>query len=89
MKITFLILAHQHPKILVRLVNTLLQAGHTVALHYDLSAAKAGYEEVVRNFGTNPSVRFAKRVKVGWGEWSICQATLNIRSAVRPSSRHF
>jgi hypothetical protein len=85
MKITFLILAHQHPKILVRLVNTLLQAGHTVALHYDLKAAKAGYEEVVRNFGTHPSVRFAKRVKVGWGEWSICQATLNCIEEIEAS----
>jgi hypothetical protein len=77
MKISYIILAHQQPKLLERLVGALIGAGHTVAIHYDRKADKSGYRQVVARFAGNPSVRFAKRVKVSWGKWSIVQATLN------------
>jgi hypothetical protein len=77
MKLSYIVLGHQHPAILVRLVSALVQAGHTVALHYDRKAPDEGFFQVRDAFAHHPSVRFAKRVKVKWGEWSIVQATLN------------
>ncbi len=77
MKLCYILLAHQHPKILTRLLNALIGAGHKVALHYDKSARAADFALLHEQFAGNPSVRFAKRVKVSWGGWSICQATLN------------
>lgn len=77
MKISYVILAHQHPAILKRLVNALVSAGHTVALHYDKKASDKDFRLLQEEFINNPSVRFSRRVKVRWGEWSIVQATLN------------
>jgi hypothetical protein len=77
MKISYVILGHQHPVILARLVSTLVQAGHTVALHYDKKSDDAGFALLRESFAGNDAVRFARRVKVRWGEWSIVRATLN------------
>jgi hypothetical protein len=77
MKISYIIVAHQNPSIVIRLVDTLVKAGHTVALHYDKKASQADYDQIVRAFQSNLSVRFARRMKVRWGQWSICKATLN------------
>jgi hypothetical protein len=76
-KISYIILAHQNPAIVKRLISALVRAGHTVALHYDKKAPNKDFEKLEREFLDNPSVRFARRVKVRWGEWSICEATLN------------
>jgi hypothetical protein len=77
LKVTFIILAHQNPVIVQRLVNALTQAGHTVALHYDKKADAEDYKRLEQAFHGNPAVRLSKRVKVYWGHWSICEATLN------------
>jgi hypothetical protein len=77
MKLSYIVLGHQHPVILCRLVNALVQAGHTVALHYDKKSDNAGFALLQERFAGNPSVRFARRVSVRWGEWSIVEATLN------------
>jgi len=77
LKISFIIIAHQHPAIVLRLVNALTEAGHTVALHYDKKADREDYRTLEKAFAGNPAVRLARRVKVHWGEWSICEATLN------------
>ena len=77
LKITFIVLAHQNPIIVERLVNALIKAGHTVAVHYDKKSCRQDYEKLLRSFHGNPAVRFSKQVKVYWGEWSICEATLN------------
>jgi len=77
MKISYIVLAHQHPAILVRLVGALVRAGHSVAVHYDKRADDEGFAIVRAAFAGNEHVRFARRVRVRWGEWSICRATLN------------
>ncbi len=77
LKITFIIIAHQNPKIVMRLVNALTKAGHTVALHYDRKADPDDFRTLEQAFHNDPAVRLAKRVKVHWGQWSICEATLN------------
>lgn len=77
MKISYVIVAHQNPAIVQRLLNALLKAGHTVALHYDKKSGDEAFRKLEQAFHGNPSVRFARRVKVNWGEWSIVEATLN------------
>jgi hypothetical protein len=76
-QITFLLLAHQQPQIVKRLLGILTAAGHSVALHYDLKAPAADYAHLTRAFGDHPQVRFAKRARVEWAQWSIVAATLN------------
>ena len=77
MKLTVALLADRMPRLVERLVNLLIGAGHTVALHYDRKSPDAQYEYLERQFRGCDAVRFAPRVLVRWGEWSICAATLN------------
>jgi hypothetical protein len=82
LQITFLLLAHQQPQIVKRLLGILTAAGHSVALHYDLKAPAADYTLLTQAFGDHPKVRFARRVRVEWGRWSIVAATLNCIEAI-------
>src|SRR5208282_6741930 len=77
MRLAFVVLAHQHPGIVKRLIENLTMAGHSVAIHYDKNASDTDYDILRQAFADCPAVRFARRVRVGWGEWSIVQATLN------------
>ncbi len=77
LKIGFVLIAHGSATVVERLIRLLVSAGHTVAVHYDLKSSAAAFEHLTRSFAGNASVRFAKRVRVGWGEWSVVQATLN------------
>lgn len=77
MNLAFAIVAHGNARVVERLVNVLIAEGHRVALHYDLKSAAPGYQRLLRSFAGSPEVRFARRVKVGWGQWSIVEATLN------------
>ena len=66
-------------------MNALVSAGHTVALHYDKKASDKDFRALRDEFAGNPSVRFSRRVKVAWGEWSIMQATLNCIDEIEAS----
>src|SRR5579862_5701839 len=48
-----------------------------VALHYDQKSPDEQFEYLVRNLKGSDQVRFARRVRVRWGEWSIVAARLN------------
>src|SRR5579863_4912418 len=76
-KRAFAIVAHGNARLVERLVGILVAEGHQVAVHYDLKSASSGYQRLLRSFAGSPAVRFARRVKVGWGQWSIVEATLN------------
>ena len=77
MKIAFALLADRGPLIVERLVKTLVSAGHMVVLHYDRKSPEEQFEYLARNLAGSPAVRFARRVRVRWGQWSIVAATLN------------
>ena len=77
MRIAFALVAHEKPPLVERLIRNLVSEGHFVAVHYDLKAPLADYERLVRVFAECESVRFARRVRVAWAEWSIVEATLN------------
>jgi len=71
----------------------LMAMGDYVAVHFDASAAKEAFAYIEEHLGNNPSVAFAKtRIKCGWGEWSLVQATLHaVEAAVDsfPRATHF
>lgn len=77
MKIVFVVLAHGKPSQVERLVRTLTSQGHSVALHYDLKSPDASHRRLVAAFAQDSRVRFARRVRVEWGRWSVVQGTLN------------
>ena len=75
--ISFAVVAHGDPRVVERLVRLLSAEVHSVAVHYDLKSPLADYECLVRSFTGCDRVRFAPRVSVDWGEWSVVKATLN------------
>ncbi len=77
MKLSFALLAHGLAADVARLVTALVSQGHTVALHYDLKSPLADFDDLRSTFAHTDAVRFAARIRVGWGEWSVVQATLN------------
>lgn len=83
MKVTFLLLAHQHPRIIQRLMTSLTAAGHSVVVHYDQNASDADFESLKEAFAEAPDVRFSKRVRVGWGHWTIIAAVLECVDTIK------
>ncbi|WP_311951540.1 beta-1,6-N-acetylglucosaminyltransferase [Mucilaginibacter terrae] len=74
MRIAHLILAHNNPQQLEVLVRRLIYADDMVFIHLDKKTDAAPFEHI----GNLPNVFFIKeRAKVGWGAYSIVEATLN------------
>ncbi|MGR3468759.1 MAG: DUF5928 domain-containing protein [Shimia sp.] len=92
-KIAYILLCHKDPASIIAQVERLTAAGDCVAIHFDGRARQADFERITRVFADHPSVTFAaKRVRCGWGEWSLVAATLEaVRAAVRafPDASHF
>jgi len=74
MKLAHLILAHNNPLQLERLVKRLNHADADVYIHLDAKADVASYDHIKGLPGT---FFVTKRVNVAWGEYSVIQATLN------------
>ncbi|MEM9126613.1 MAG: DUF5928 domain-containing protein [Pseudomonadota bacterium] len=92
-KIAYILLCHKDPDAIIAQANQLTAAGDCMAIHFDARANPADYIRIHNALQDNPNVTFAtKRVKCGWGEWSLVQATLNgLQSAVDtfPRATHF
>ncbi|NNE52444.1 MAG: glycosyl transferase, partial [Sulfitobacter sp.] len=92
-KIAYILLCHKDPQAIIRQAERLTVVGDYMAIHFDASASKEHYTEIRSALADNPNVTFAqKRVRCGWGEWSLVQATLNaVTSAVEafPRATHF
>lgn len=92
-RIAFILLCHKNPDAIIRQAEQLTAAGDFIAVHFDASADAADYAAISAALGQNSNVTFArKRVKCGWGEWSLVQATLNaVEAAVDafPQATHF
>ena len=74
MKIAHLILAHNNPEQLNRLVKKLQHPDADIYIHLDLKTDIAAFGSV---FANNNTFVVNGRVKVYWGSYSIVQATLN------------
>ncbi|MEM8698713.1 MAG: beta-1,6-N-acetylglucosaminyltransferase, partial [Pseudomonadota bacterium] len=83
-KIAFLLMAHKGPGDVIAQAKALTAHGDAVVIHYDARAGREGYNEIRTALKGNPNIGFAKRVRGGWGTWSLVQASLNmIRAAKR------
>ncbi len=92
-QIAFILLCHKDPEGIIRQAERLTAAGDCMAIHFDARADAAHYRRIREALKNNPGVAFAgKRVRCGWGEWSLVQATLNaLETAVSafPQATHF
>jgi hypothetical protein len=81
-KIAFILLCHKDPKAIIDQAERLTAAGDCMAIHFDASAPTDAYQQIRDALQDNPNVTFArKRVRCGWGEWSLVQATLGALTA--------
>ena len=77
LKIAYLLLAHNKPNHLVRLVNKLNDGLVSFIIHYDLSSDLEEFNFLKEVFKEEANVHFVeKRVKGFWGDFSLVRATL-------------
>ena len=92
-KIAFILLCHKDPKSVIDQAERLTAVGDYMSIHFDASAKAEHYEMIRGALADNPRVTFAKRrLKCGWGEWSLVRASLNaVEAAVDafPDASHF
>lgn len=92
-KIAFILLCHKDPKSIIQQAERLTAVGDYISIHFDASAKASDFKQIKSALQSNPNVSFAtKRIKCGWGEWSLVQATLYaIEAAVDafPRASHF
>ena len=92
-RIAFILLCHKNPEAIVQQARQLTAVGDYIAIHFDASSAPEDFAAIKAALSDNPNVIFAaKRVKCGWGEWSLVEATLHaLRAAVEafPRASHF
>ena len=92
-KIAFILLCHKDPDGIIAQAERLTAAGDYMSIHFDARAKASDFARIQGALKDNPNVTFAKRrLKCGWGEWSLVQATLNaVEAAVEafPRATHF
>ncbi|WP_375687785.1 DUF5928 domain-containing protein [Pseudooceanicola sp. LIPI14-2-Ac024] len=92
-RIAFILLCHKDPEAIVRQAERLTATGDFTAIHFDRRAPTGDYQRIRRALEGNENVVFARnRVKCGWGEWSLVQATMNAAEAALeafPEATHF
>ena len=92
-KIAYILLCHKDPEGVIAQAQRLTAAGDCIAIHFDARSAAKDFERITGALAANPSVTFAKkRIKCGWGEWSLVEATLlAVQAAVEafPRATHF
>ena len=92
-KIAFILLCHKDPDAIIQQAQQLTAAGDYIAIHFDARAPKEAFAKIRDGLADNPNVAYAtKRIKCGWGEWSLVQATLyavEAAEAAFPRATHF
>jgi hypothetical protein len=75
-RIAYILLCHRNPASVVAQARQLAAAGDCVAIHYDARSPRSDYDRIRSELRDDPGVTFARRVKCGWGEWSLVAASL-------------
>ena len=92
-KIAYILLCHKDPEAIIQQARRLTAVGDYMSIHFDARARAEDYNLIREALDDNPYVTFAhKRIKCGWGEWSLVEASLYaIESAVEafPRATHF
>lgn len=86
-RIAFILLCHKDPDAVVAQALRLTAEGDFIAIHFDRRASDDAYAIIEAKLSSNPNVLLApRRVRCGWGEWSLVEATL---LALRAAHKHF
>ncbi|MDX5351205.1 MAG: beta-1,6-N-acetylglucosaminyltransferase [Rhodobacterales bacterium] len=92
-QIAYILLCHKDPEGIIAQALRLTATGDSIAIHFDARAKPADYARIRAALAGNPRVTFARRrVKCGWGEWSLVAATLEALRAAEaafPAATHF
>lgn len=91
-KIAYILLCHANPEAIIAQARQLIAKGDFVSIHFDARAKPADFSGIKAALDGVDQVVFADRVKCGWGEWSLVQATLNaVTRAMEafPHASHF
>ncbi|GGH33521.1 Core-2/I-Branching enzyme [Cribrihabitans marinus] len=92
-KIAYILLCHKDPDAIILQAERLTAVGDYMAIHFDARARPEHFRKIRAALADNPNVVFApRRVKCGWGEWSLVKATLlALEAAVGafPRATHF
>ncbi len=92
-QIAYILLCHKNADAVIDQARQLTAPGDAVAIHFDGNAPRAEYDKIRAELADNPRVTFARRrVKCGWGHWSLVAGTLEaVRAAVDAFERatHF
>ena len=92
-KIAYILLCHKDPEAIIKQAERLTVAGDYMSIHFDARARAEDFRRIAGALSDNPNVTFARRrVKCGWGEWSLVQATLHaVAAAIEafPRATHF
>ncbi len=92
-QIAYVLLCHKDPEGIIAQALRLTAAGDCVAIHFDGRALQPDFARIRDALGANPSITFTRRrLKCGWGEWSLVEATLEaLRAALAafPGATHF
>lgn len=76
-RIAYILLCHKDPAAIIAQAQRLTEAGDYIAIHFDGRAKQADFAQIHSALQSNPNVAFTKRrIKCGWGEWSLVEATL-------------
>jgi len=92
-KIAYILLCHKDPEAIIQQAERLTAVGDYMVIHFDGRASDQDYAEIRAALDDNPNVCFPRRrIKCGWGEWSLVRATLAaMRTAADdfPRATHF
>ncbi len=92
-KIAYILLCHKDPDAVIAQAERLTAAGDYVSIHFDRRATSCDFARITSALADNDAVAFSgKRVKCGWGEWSLVAATLSAlrtAEAAFPRASHF
>lgn len=92
-RIAYILLCHKDPDGIIAQAQRLTAVGDFVSIHFDGRAAQKDFDKIRSALSANGSVAFAKkRIKCGWGEWSLVEATLQAVEAAEtafPRATHF
>ena len=76
-KIAYILLCHKDPGAIIAQAKQLTAVGDCISIHFAARATTQAYQRIREALDPNPNVTFAKkRIRCGWGEWSLVQATL-------------
>lgn len=92
-RIAFILLCHKDPEAIIDQARRLTATGDYISIHFDARGGRAPFEQIRNGLKDNPNVTYAtKRIKCGWGAWSLVQASLYAVEAAEdafPRATHF